>query len=200
MASKPVVGVCATCGCPAKQWCSKCNSIYFCGKDCQRQAWPEHKKLCAALQEEYLKTHPPKKQQEGTKQPQQKPQKRQQDVNLRSKWWRLRAGAYRTKEELLQLMEPFDLPEGLSEHEENARIKRMFGLCDIQETLKFYPPQGDNWYHYGLADPTNRSGPVNQVASRTTHRNLARPIHGDVFIVKSGPTWTGHFPGISSCA
>ena len=27
--------------------CSKCKSVAYCGTDCQRKAWPNHKKRCA---------------------------------------------------------------------------------------------------------------------------------------------------------
>ena len=40
--------VCAVCGlADAKlRHCSRCNSVYYCGKNCQKTHWPEHKAVC----------------------------------------------------------------------------------------------------------------------------------------------------------
>ncbi|KAH7383760.1 hypothetical protein BKA66DRAFT_584212 [Pyrenochaeta sp. MPI-SDFR-AT-0127] len=40
--------------------CSKCHSIPYCSKDCQKAHFKTHKKVCASLAQEYTKTHEPK--------------------------------------------------------------------------------------------------------------------------------------------
>jgi hypothetical protein len=37
---------CIVCNKDAQYKCTKCKSVYFCGKDCQSKAWPIHKKHC----------------------------------------------------------------------------------------------------------------------------------------------------------
>ena len=49
MAALPTLGVktCLACGkAGAKSLCMGCKTVYFCGKACQTQAWPGHKKEC----------------------------------------------------------------------------------------------------------------------------------------------------------
>ena len=46
---KPVERLCGNCGSPQRlSACAKCKSTYYCSKDCQRQAWNQHKLLCKA--------------------------------------------------------------------------------------------------------------------------------------------------------
>lgn len=37
---------CEVCGKYTKQTCSKCKRVYYCGSDCQKSHWSEHKKTC----------------------------------------------------------------------------------------------------------------------------------------------------------
>ena len=39
-------GVCAGCGLPATSTCANCRTTRYCGRVCQRKAWPVHKGLC----------------------------------------------------------------------------------------------------------------------------------------------------------
>ncbi|KAJ7590741.1 hypothetical protein C8J56DRAFT_1134477 [Mycena floridula] len=41
---------CSVCGEPAKQKCSRCSSIRYCGPVCQKFDWKNHKKPCTSLQ------------------------------------------------------------------------------------------------------------------------------------------------------
>ena len=44
------VKTCLACGkAGAKSLCMGCNTVYFCGKACQTQAWPGHKKECRRI-------------------------------------------------------------------------------------------------------------------------------------------------------
>ena len=38
--------LCAVCSKPSSYNCAKCGFARYCSKDCQKQAWPEHKKTC----------------------------------------------------------------------------------------------------------------------------------------------------------
>jgi hypothetical protein len=39
---------CACCGVTGElQRCARCKDVHFCGRECQKQAWPTHKKRCA---------------------------------------------------------------------------------------------------------------------------------------------------------
>ncbi|KZS94839.1 hypothetical protein SISNIDRAFT_452975 [Sistotremastrum niveocremeum HHB9708] len=40
---------CELCGGPATKRCSACESVVYCGKACQSEGWPSHKKQCHAL-------------------------------------------------------------------------------------------------------------------------------------------------------
>ncbi|KAF2015579.1 hypothetical protein BU24DRAFT_180765 [Aaosphaeria arxii CBS 175.79] len=40
--------------------CLKCHSVSYCNRDCQKAHFKTHKKECAALAQEYVKTHEPK--------------------------------------------------------------------------------------------------------------------------------------------
>ena len=37
---------CAQCGGPANERCAGCRSVHYCGRGCQKAAWPDHKALC----------------------------------------------------------------------------------------------------------------------------------------------------------
>ena len=39
--------LCGLCGAYGLQRCSRCKEAFYCGKDCQRRAWPSHKAACA---------------------------------------------------------------------------------------------------------------------------------------------------------
>ena len=41
--------VCAWCLAPAAHRCAQCQLLRFCGRGCQRAAWPQHKPECRAL-------------------------------------------------------------------------------------------------------------------------------------------------------
>jgi hypothetical protein len=38
--------VCAQCGGPATERCAGCRGVHYCGRACQKAAWPGHKRLC----------------------------------------------------------------------------------------------------------------------------------------------------------
>ncbi|KAH8724810.1 hypothetical protein GQ44DRAFT_708298 [Phaeosphaeriaceae sp. PMI808] len=40
--------------------CLKCHSVSYCNKDCQKAHFKTHKKVCASLAQEYVKSHEPK--------------------------------------------------------------------------------------------------------------------------------------------
>ncbi|KAG6872839.1 hypothetical protein C0995_006009 [Termitomyces sp. Mi166 len=40
---------CELCGKKMKSRCTQCLSVSYCGKECQREDWPNHKKLCHSL-------------------------------------------------------------------------------------------------------------------------------------------------------
>ena len=47
------VKTCLACGkAGAKSLCMGCKTVYFCGKACQTQAWPGHKKECRRIKRE----------------------------------------------------------------------------------------------------------------------------------------------------
>lgn len=46
---------CASCGKPAKQFCSSCKSVFYCSKDCQKKGWKSHKPNCRPFT---IQTHP----------------------------------------------------------------------------------------------------------------------------------------------
>ncbi|KAF1915941.1 hypothetical protein BDU57DRAFT_210881 [Ampelomyces quisqualis] len=39
--------VCAHCGKADAKACSRCKDTYYCSKECQKKAWPRHKKVCS---------------------------------------------------------------------------------------------------------------------------------------------------------
>lgn len=41
-----ITDVCEVCGRPAQAKCSVCESVYYCGKECQRKGWASHKTEC----------------------------------------------------------------------------------------------------------------------------------------------------------
>ena len=41
-----ITDVCDICGRPTQSRCSLCDSVYYCGKECQRKGWAEHKTEC----------------------------------------------------------------------------------------------------------------------------------------------------------
>ena len=43
------LGACGGCGADAFFRCSRCNSAFYCGADCQRAVWPTHKPDCKSL-------------------------------------------------------------------------------------------------------------------------------------------------------
>ena len=50
------VKTCLACGkAGAKSLCMGCKTVYFCGKACQTQAWPGHKKECRRIKREKAK-------------------------------------------------------------------------------------------------------------------------------------------------
>lgn len=60
-----VAGVCDGCGVRSTpggatlKVCSACDSVAYCGADCQKRAWKEHKQLCKALREMAASAAPP---------------------------------------------------------------------------------------------------------------------------------------------
>ena len=45
-------GRCAACGKHApRSKCARCRRVSYCGADCQRRAWPEHKRWCCTAEE-----------------------------------------------------------------------------------------------------------------------------------------------------
>ena len=38
--------VCEVCGIPTQSKCAGCEKVYYCGRKCNQQAWPSHKKVC----------------------------------------------------------------------------------------------------------------------------------------------------------
>ena len=48
--------LCASCGAPgAKSLCLGCRSVSYCGKACQKVAWPSHKRECRRIVREKKK-------------------------------------------------------------------------------------------------------------------------------------------------
>jgi hypothetical protein len=45
--SKSITRHCAHCGNSAELRCSRCNDSYFCDSECQKAAWPKHRKIYA---------------------------------------------------------------------------------------------------------------------------------------------------------
>uniref|UniRef100_A0A1Q3FT13 Putative zinc finger mynd domain-containing protein 10 n=1 Tax=Culex tarsalis TaxID=7177 RepID=A0A1Q3FT13_CULTA len=41
--------ICSTCRKPAEKRCSKCESVFYCSRECQVADWPRHKELCHQL-------------------------------------------------------------------------------------------------------------------------------------------------------
>ncbi|XP_064097941.1 SET domain-containing protein SmydA-8-like [Macrobrachium nipponense] len=39
-------GECASCGRPAETKCTGCRNVYYCGRECQKKGWPNHKDVC----------------------------------------------------------------------------------------------------------------------------------------------------------
>ena len=50
--SVAIMPTCALCGEPAPSLCSGCRFVSYCGAECQRKDWPEHKILCKAIKED----------------------------------------------------------------------------------------------------------------------------------------------------
>jgi hypothetical protein len=58
-ASSPACAQCAASPDSLKQ-CIKCHSVWYCNRECQKAHFKTHKKACAGLAQEYVKTHEPK--------------------------------------------------------------------------------------------------------------------------------------------
>ncbi|KAF2993004.1 hypothetical protein E8E13_000203 [Curvularia kusanoi] len=60
--SNEVPQACAQCGKTdaALKACNKCHTTPYCGKDCTKAHFKTHKKVCAALAQEYVKNNEPK--------------------------------------------------------------------------------------------------------------------------------------------
>lgn len=60
--SAPATSPCAHCSATpdSLKQCLKCHSVAYCNRDCQKAHFKTHKKECAALAQEYVKTHEPK--------------------------------------------------------------------------------------------------------------------------------------------
>ncbi|KAH9875603.1 hypothetical protein IAQ61_003067 [Plenodomus lingam] len=58
----PPTSTCAQCNHPppTPKPCLKCHSATYCNKACQKAHFKTHKKVCAALAQEYTRTHEPK--------------------------------------------------------------------------------------------------------------------------------------------
>jgi len=48
----PVESKCAICGLESKSICSRCQSVFYCSKEHQKQDWLEHKKVCISSKQE----------------------------------------------------------------------------------------------------------------------------------------------------
>jgi hypothetical protein len=51
---------CAVCSNPTKNQCSKCKTVYYCSKDCQRLNYKAHKYTCPTLANVAVRVHPVK--------------------------------------------------------------------------------------------------------------------------------------------
>lgn len=47
--TKPMVKQCVVCKNPECMLCSRCKKVYYCGKQCQKLQWKEHKQVCVKL-------------------------------------------------------------------------------------------------------------------------------------------------------
>ncbi len=43
---EPPPPVCAQCGGEATERCAGCRGVQYCGRECQKAAWPQHRDLC----------------------------------------------------------------------------------------------------------------------------------------------------------
>ncbi|KAJ4351342.1 uncharacterized protein N0V89_006682 [Didymosphaeria variabile] len=61
-APAPASPVCAQCSAQpdSLKQCIKCHSVSYCNRECQKAHFKTHKKECASLAQEYVKTHEPK--------------------------------------------------------------------------------------------------------------------------------------------
>ncbi len=50
---------CATCKKPSKKTCSRCKSVAYCGRECQKKAWKAHKRVCKPVEETSSLSLPP---------------------------------------------------------------------------------------------------------------------------------------------
>ena len=47
--SEPYTKTCIVCNMPARSKCEKCRSTRYCGRDCQKNHWSQHKTVCSMI-------------------------------------------------------------------------------------------------------------------------------------------------------
>lgn len=190
---------CAKCGKPATSTCSKCMGARYCGRDCQKGDWKNHRKVCqppsatpkSAAGPQIVTGAPSKP---ATNSPTAKTTSSKmapESSSVKENSFIIRAKpkdpSKSVHENIKDQLEPLHLTHIGSENAEKHQLQRDLNWPEAIEVGKFYDHEGtDDWYYfvYGSTKAYNKgSAQKNELASLVCYQ----AVYGDVVVVRSGP-------------